>query len=79
MTIHAGTTIDMYRSIPYYLDGGRVCVLGAVKWEIYQYTSMGTIMNMMLLFTRQVYAVRECGQSRHRFQKCPFWSVYTET
>ncbi len=21
----------------------------------------------------------ECGQPRHRFQKSPFWSVYTET
>ncbi len=21
----------------------------------------------------------KCGQSRHRFQKSPFWSVYTET
>ncbi len=22
---------------------------------------------------------KECGQPRHRFQKSPFWAVYTET
>ncbi len=31
MTIHVGKTIDMYKYIPCYLDGGHVCVLGAVE------------------------------------------------
>ncbi len=36
----------------YNLDGGRVCVLGAVEWGICPHVSMGTITSMLLLFTR---------------------------
>ncbi len=37
--------------MPRYLDGGRVCVSGVVKWGIYPYISMGRITSIMLLFT----------------------------
>ncbi len=46
---------------------------------------MGTIMtsitynNDVIVYTIIKDTQSECGQPRHRFQKSPFWSVYTET
>ncbi len=45
--------------------------------EIYR---IGTTMSMMLFFYMVIKDTqREYGQPRHRFQKSPFWSVFTET
>ncbi len=39
VTIHAGKTIEMYKYIPYFLDGGCIYTLGAIEWGMYLYTS----------------------------------------
>ncbi len=55
---------------------------GEVELGIYLYISMGTIMSMMLLFTRSS-KIRSPNEGSHdiifKSQKSLFWSVYTET
>ncbi len=55
-------------------------MLGVVKWgnlpiRIYGYNNEHDVIVYTVIKNTQ----RECGQPRHRFQKSPFWSVYTET
>ncbi len=76
MPIHAGTTINMYRYIPYYLDGGHVYVLGAVEWGIYPHIYGYNNEHDVIVYTVVKDTQCECGQPRHRFQKSPFGRLH---
>ncbi len=55
-------------------------MLGAVKWGIYPYNIYGyNNEHDVIVFTIIKDTQSKCGQPRHRFQKSPFCSVYTET
>ncbi len=76
MTIHAGTTIDMYLDallIRWHMRlrawSGR---MGNLPIHIYGYNNEHDV----IVYTVVKDTQSECG---HRFQKSPFWSVYTET
>ncbi len=49
--------------------------MGNLPMHIYGYNNQHDIMVYMVVKDTQ----SECGQPRHRFQKSPFCSVYTET
>ncbi len=49
--------------------------MGNLPIHIYGYNKEHAV----IVYTVVKDTQRECGQPRHRFQKSPFWSVYTET
>ncbi len=49
--------------------------MGNLPLHIYGYNNEHDV----IVYTVVKDTQRECGQPRHRFQKSPFWSVYTET
>ncbi len=49
--------------------------MGNLPIHIYGYNNEHDVIVYTVIKDTQ----RECGQPRHRFQKSPFWSVYTET
>ncbi len=49
--------------------------MGNLPIHIYGYSNEHDV----IVYTIVKDTKSECGQPRHRFQKSPFWSVYTET
>ncbi len=49
--------------------------MGNLPIDIYGYNNEHDVVVYTVVKNMQ----REFGQPRHRFQKSPFWSVYTET
>ncbi len=48
--------------------------MGDLPIHIYGYNNEHAV----IVYTVVKDTQSECGQPRHRFQKSPFWSVYTE-
>ncbi len=49
--------------------------MGNLPIHIYGYNNEHDVIVYTVIEDTQ----KECGQPHHRFQKSPFWSVYTET
>ena len=54
-------------------------MLGATEWGIYVYIYGYNNAHDVIVYMVVKDMQSECGQPLHRFQKSPFWSVYTET